>query len=195
MLHGLPLIGTGDWNDGMDRVGEGGQGESVWLGWFICATLNEFAPLAEQHGDLKHAAAWRDHVAALKVSLEREAWDGDWYRRAFFDDGTPLGSVSNTECRIDSIAQSWAVISRAADPARAARAMAAVDKYLIRRDDKLLLLFTPPFDDPVRDPGYIRAIRLASAKTVGNIRMLQFGRPRRSRCRAMVTRPPNCWQC
>jgi cyclic beta-1,2-glucan synthetase len=154
--HGLPLMGAGDWNDGMDRVGEGGRGESVWLGWFVCASLNDFIPLAEQHGDPQHAQAWRAHLAALKESLEREAWDGDWYRRAFFDDGTALGSVSNSECRIDSIAQSWAVISRAADPARAARAMAAVDKYLIRRDEKLSLLFTPPFDDPARDPGYIK---------------------------------------
>ena len=96
--HGLPLIGTGDWNDGMDSIGEGGQGESVWLGWFLCATLNDFVPLAEQRVDPQHAAAWRDHLAGLKESLEREAWDGDWYRRAFFDDGTPLGSVSNSQC-------------------------------------------------------------------------------------------------
>ncbi len=154
--HGLPLMGAGDWNDGMDRVGEGGQGESVWLGWFLYATLNSFGTLAERVGYLEHTAEWRAHARTLKDSLEREAWDGDWYRRAFFDDGTPLGSVLNSECRIDSIAQSWAVISGAADPSRAARGMAALDKYLVRREEKLSLLFTPPFDNPARDPGYIK---------------------------------------
>ncbi len=154
--HGLPLMGTGDWNDGMDGVGVGGKGESVWLGWFLYATLNAFAELAEPLGDTLRIAGWRQNAASLKASLEREAWDGDWYRRAYFDDGAPLGTVANNECRIDSIAQSWAVISGAADPARGARAMAALDKYLVRRDDNLLLLFTPPFDNPVRDPGYIR---------------------------------------
>jgi cyclic beta-1,2-glucan synthetase len=155
-VHGLPLMGTGDWNDGMDRVGEGGKGESVWLGWFLYATLTTFANLDERHRSSEHAPEWRQHAASLKESLQREAWDGDWYRRAYFDDGSPLGSVANNECRIDSIAQSWAVISRAAEPARAARAMAAVDKYLVRRDEKLSMLFTPPFDRPQRDPGYIK---------------------------------------
>jgi cyclic beta-1,2-glucan synthetase len=154
--HGLPLMGTGDWNDGMDRVGEGGKGESVWLGWFLFSTLNAFANLAEQYGRREYAARWRKHAAHLKVSLEQNAWDGDWYRRAYFDDGTPLGSVSNNECRIDSIAQSWGVISGAADTTRAARAMAAVDKYLVRRNEKLALLFAPPFDNPAHDPGYIK---------------------------------------
>ena len=154
--HGLPLMGTGDWNDGMDRVGEGGKGESVWLGWFLYAALNAFANLDERRPKSEHAAEWRQHAASLKESLEREAWDGDWYRRAYFDDGAPLGSVANNECRIDSIAQSWGVISRAAEPQRAARAMAAVDKYLVRRDDKVSLLFTPPFDHPAHDPGYIK---------------------------------------
>ena len=153
--HGLPLMGTGDWNDGMDRVGEGGKGESVWLAWFLYNALTAFAAIAEKR-DSEHAAEWRQAAAALKASIEREAWDGDWYRRAFFDDGHPLGSVSNSECRIDSIAQSWAVISRAAEPARAARAMEAVDKYLVRRDEKLAMLFTPPFDHPSHDPGYIK---------------------------------------
>lgn len=154
--HGLPLMGTGDWNDGMDRVGQGGQGESVWLGWFRCATLKNFATLAERAGDFERAEEWQAEAKTLADSLERGAWDGDWYRRAFFDDGTPLGSVSNSECRIDSIAQSWAVISGVADPVRAARAMAALDKYLVRREEKLALLFAPPFDEPARDPGYIR---------------------------------------
>ncbi|MGA7712784.1 MAG: glucoamylase family protein [Rhizomicrobium sp.] len=155
-VHGLPLMGTGDWNDGMDQVGGGGQGESVWLGWFLYSTLISFATLAERHDNSEHAADWRQYAMGLKGALELHGWDGDWYRRAFFDDGTPLGSVSNSECRIDSIAQSWAVISRAGEPARAARAMAAVDKYLVRRDEKLSLLFMPPFDKPAHDPGYIK---------------------------------------
>jgi cyclic beta-1,2-glucan synthetase len=154
--HGLPLIGTGDWNDGMNRVGHEGRGESVWLGWFLHATLWEFARVAEARGEGGRADTWRTHVHALKASLEAHAWDGDWYRRAYFDDGTPLGSVANPECRIDSIAQSWGVISGAAEPARAARAMAAVEEYLVRRDQELILLFTPPFDRAPLDPGYIK---------------------------------------
>ena len=154
--HGLPLMGTGDWNDGMDRVGEGGKGESVWLGWFLHAALTSFAAIADRRDNSDRAQRWRGAAEALRLALENRAWDGDWYRRAYFDDGTPLGSVSNNECRIDSIAQSWAVISRAADPTRAARAMEAVDKYLVKRDDKLSLLFTPPFDNTARDPGYIK---------------------------------------
>ena len=154
--HGLPLMGTGDWNDGMDRVGEGGKGESVWLGWFLYSTLVTFARQAERRGENSRAHDWLTHTRALKDALEQQAWDGDWYRRAYFDDGTPLGSVSNSECRIDSIAQSWSVISGAAESARAERAMAAVDKYLVRRDDQLALLFTPPFDHSVPDPGYIK---------------------------------------
>jgi cyclic beta-1,2-glucan synthetase len=152
--HGLPLMGTGDWNDGMNRVGEEGKGESVWLGWFLYGMLMEFSRLADTRDSVR-ATAWRAHAGSLKIALE-QAWDGDWYRRAYFDDGTPLGSVANTECRIDSIAQSWSVISGAAEPARAARAMAAVEKYLVRRDEGLVLLFTPPFDKAVPDPGYIK---------------------------------------
>jgi len=154
--HGLPLMGTGDWNDGMDRVGELGKGESVWLGCFLFSTLTSFAKLAEERGDTDRSSEWNRHALDLKQAIDNEAWDGDWYRRAFFDDGTPLGSVANSNCRIDSIAQSWAVISRAAEPVRAARAMAAMDKYLIQRDQKLALLFTPPFDSPENDPGYIK---------------------------------------
>jgi cyclic beta-1,2-glucan synthetase len=155
-VHGLPLMGTGDWNDGMDRVGEGGKGESVWLGWFLCSTLAAFAPIAEAQGDFDRARRWRDHADALKRSLDDQAWDGDWYRRGYFDDGTPLGSASDRECRIDSIAQSWGVISEAAEPTRAARAMAAVDKYLVCGDDQLVQLFAPPFDQARPDPGYIK---------------------------------------
>jgi cyclic beta-1,2-glucan synthetase len=154
--HGLPLIGTGDWNDGMNRVGEHGKGESVWLGWFLHATLAAFAPLAKARGEEARAASWLSHAAALQASLEREGWDGDWYRRGYFDDGTPLSSSASDECRIDSIAQSWAVISGAADPARARRAMAAVEEHLIRLSDGLALLFTPPFDRTPLDPGYIK---------------------------------------
>ena len=155
-FRGLPLIGTGDWNDGMNRVGELGQGESVWLGWLLYAALTAFAPLAEARQDTVRAAAWRAHAATLQTALEREAWDGDWYRRAFFDDGTPLGSATNTECRIDSIAQSWAVLSGAAEPKQASRAMAAAEHELIRRQDGLALLFAPPFDKSSPDPGYIK---------------------------------------
>ncbi len=154
--HGLPLMGAGDWNDGMNRVGAGGQGESVWLGWFLHTNLYQFAALAEERGETKRALAWRSHTDALKFALERDGWDGDWYRRAFFDDGTPLGSASNDECRIDSIAQSWGVISGAADPERGRRAMAAVDEHLIRRGDGLVLLFSPPFDRTALEPGYIK---------------------------------------
>jgi cyclic beta-1,2-glucan synthetase len=154
--HGLPLIGTGDWNDGMNRVGAAGKGESVWLGWFLHTILWEFAQFADARGEHQRAEMWRLHVSALKASLEREGWDGEWYRRAYFDDGTPLGSATNIECRIDSIAQSWGVISGAAEPARGARAMAAVEKHLVRRDDGLVLLFTPPFDHASPNPGYIK---------------------------------------
>jgi cyclic beta-1,2-glucan synthetase len=154
--HGLPLMGTGDWNDGMNDVGAGGKGESVWLGWFLHAVLSEWAALADARGEGKRAERWRAYVSALKASLEREAWDGHWYRRAYFDDGTPLGAAVNDACRIDSIAQSWSVISGAADPARQARAMAAVDAHLVRHTDGLVLLFTPPFDDTRLEPGYIK---------------------------------------
>ena len=154
--HGLPLMGTGDWNDGMNRVGEHGKGESVWLGWFLHTILCEFATIADSRGEHKRAESWRLHVSALKAALERDGWDGEWYRRAYFDDGTPLGSAENTECRIDSIAQSWGVMSGAAEPGRAGRAMAAVDQHLVRRPAGLISLLTPPFDSTPRDPGYIR---------------------------------------
>jgi cyclic beta-1,2-glucan synthetase len=154
--HGLPLIGGGDWNDGLNLVGAGGQGESIWLGWFLYATIANFVALAEQRGQNDRAASWRKHAALLRDALDRDGWDGDWYRRGYFDDGTPLGSASSSECRIDSIAQSWGVISGAANPARAARAMAAVDENLILRDDGLALLFTPPFDKTALEPGYIK---------------------------------------
>ena len=155
--HGLPLMGTGDWNDGMDRVGEEGKGESVWLAWFLHSVLSDFAKIAAVRGEHKRAESWRLHVSALKAAIEREAWDGEWYRRAYFDDGTPLGSAQNEECRIDSIAQSWGVISGAAEPGRAARAMEAVERFLVRPRDSLVLLLTPPFDRTPKNPGYIKA--------------------------------------
>ena len=154
--HGLPLIGTGDWNDGMNRVGEKGEGESVWLGWLLHATLTAFAGIADARRETARARSWRTCAAALQAALEREAWDGDWYRRGYFDDGTPLGSASGDDCRIDSIAQSWAVLSGAAEPDRAARAMAALERELIRPKDGLALLFAPPFDRTPLDPGYIK---------------------------------------
>jgi cyclic beta-1,2-glucan synthetase len=154
--HGLPLIGSGDWNDGMNRVGHEGRGESVWLGWFLHSVMAALAPIAEARGERPRADRWRTHMKDLRRALERHGWDGDWYRRAFFDDGTPLGSAINVECRIDSIAQSWSVLSGAANPPHALRAMAAVEEYLVRRGDGLVLLFTPPFDRTDVDPGYIR---------------------------------------
>ncbi|HET9865169.1 MAG TPA: glycosyl hydrolase family 65 protein [Steroidobacteraceae bacterium] len=155
--HGLPLIGTGDWNDGMNRVGEHGRGESVWLGWFLHATLMAFAPIARERGDLALAGAWLAHASRLRAALEQHAWDGDWYRRGFYDDGTPLGSAENDECRIDAIAQSWSVISGAANPARAARAMESLETHLLKRDPPLALLFTPPFEKSLQEPGYVKA--------------------------------------
>ncbi|MDD5274587.1 MAG: glucoamylase family protein [Methylovulum sp.] len=155
--HGLPLMGSGDWNDGMNRVGNQGKGESVWLAWFLIATLDEFATLAAVRDEAQRAASWREHAAQLKIAVETEAWDGAWYRRAYFDDGSPLGSATNAECRIDSIAQSWGVISGAAGAERAQRAMLSVREYLVRDGDGLVLLFTPPFDKTERDPGYIKS--------------------------------------
>jgi cellobiose phosphorylase len=154
--HGLPLMGTGDWNDGMNRVGAGGKGESVWDGWFLLTILPRFADLAEGRGDTERAERYRDYAERLRAAIEEHAWDGRWYRRAYFDDGTPLGSNQNDECKIDSIAQAWAVISGVADPERARQAMAAVEEMLVRPAEKLILLFTPPFDKGTLHPGYVR---------------------------------------
>ena len=154
--HSLPLIGNGDWNDGMNEVGEKGEGESVWLAWFLHANLLRFAPFAERRGETVRAQRWRAHAETLRAAAEEHGWDGAWYRRAFFDDGTPLGTAQADECRIDSIAQSWSVISGAADPERARRAMKSVGEYLIRAGDELAVLLTPPFNRAEPDPGYIR---------------------------------------
>jgi cyclic beta-1,2-glucan synthetase len=154
-VHGLPLMGTGDWNDGMDEVGEQGRGESVWLGWFLASLLGPFASICEARGDAQQAATYRAHAARLTDALEA-SWDGAWYRRAYFDDGTPLGSKQNVECRIDAIAQSWSVISGLGDPARSRQAMQSVEQWLTDRDARLVLLLTPPFDKAEPSPGYIK---------------------------------------
>lgn len=154
--HGLPLMGTGDWNDGMNRVGAQGKGESVWLAWFLHTSLTSWVPIAAARGETKRAESWTRHAGALREAVERDAWDGRWYRRAYFDDGTPLGTAGSDACAIDAIAQSWSVMSGAADSARARRAMASVDQYLVRRDDRVVLVLTPPFDQTALEPGYIK---------------------------------------
>jgi cellobiose phosphorylase len=154
--HGLPLMGTGDWNDGMNKVGADGRGESVWNGWFFVSVLNAFAGLADQRRQTDDARWCREGAAQLRTALEANAWDGAWYRRAYFDDGTPLGSAQNDECQIDALPQAWAVISGVADPARAREAMDAVQKRLVRVGDKLIQLFDPPFDKGGLQPGYIK---------------------------------------
>ncbi len=153
--HGLPLMGGGDWNDGMNRVGEGGKGESVWLGWLLFAALERFSKIADARGDTGRARVWRAHQTALVEAMETHAWDGHWYRRAWYDDGSPLGSSANEECRIDSIAQAWSVLSGAAPANRAAEAMASMERELILPQEGLALLLTPPFDRTTKDPGYI----------------------------------------
>ena len=152
--HSLPLIGSGDWNDGMNRVGLQGRGESVWLGWFLSTVLARFIPLCEQR-DPARAARYASEAGRLAAMLE-QSWDGEWYRRGYYDDGTPLGSAQNDECRIDSIAQSWAVLSGAAPARHAERAMDAVRTYLVQRGARLVLALTPPFDQSAQDPGYIK---------------------------------------
>jgi cellobiose phosphorylase len=155
-VHGLPLMGSGDWNDGMNRVGIGGKGESVWLGFFLYSVLTQFGELAVQRGDGEFATRCANEASRLRDALEDVAWDGGWYRRAWFDDGSPLGTSGNAECRIDSIAQSWAVLSGAAPPERARLAMHAVDQILVHRDSALIQLLDPPFDHSDPNPGYIQ---------------------------------------
>ncbi|MEP7382015.1 MAG: glucoamylase family protein, partial [Gemmatimonadota bacterium] len=155
-VHGLPLIGTGDWNDGMNRVGVLGRGESVWLAWFLIRTLRDFAEWAAARGDDDVATDFRARATAYVSAVETHGWDGAWYRRAYFDDGTPLGSSTSDECRIDSIAQSWSVISGAGAADRQAQAMASFEEHLVREDARLLMLLTPPFDKTPNDPGYIK---------------------------------------
>jgi cyclic beta-1,2-glucan synthetase len=154
--HELPLIGGGDWNDGMNRVGIEGRGESVWLAWFLIATLRSFAEHAEGRGDTAAAAELCERANGYAAAVERAGWDGEWYRRAYFDDGTPLGSAANEECRIDSIAQSWSIISAAGDPEHKSRALRSLEEHLVREDARLIMILTPPFDRTAHDPGYIK---------------------------------------
>jgi cyclic beta-1,2-glucan synthetase len=154
--HGLPLIGSGDWNDGMNLVGEHGKGESVWLGFFLYEVLMRFSEIARLRGDLSFVERCRSEAGNVRRNIEEHGWDGKWYRRAYFDDGSPLGSESNPECQIDSIAQSWSVLSGAGDAERSRMAMDAVDKLLVRRDHGLIQLLDPPFDKSDLNPGYIK---------------------------------------
>jgi cyclic beta-1,2-glucan synthetase len=154
--HGLPLIGAGDWNDGMNRVGEEGRGESVWLAWFLLDTFNRFAEIAESFGQPGDAEKYRASAGELAAAIEREAWDGDWYRRAYYDDGTLLGSSESEEARIDSLPQSWAALSGAGDPERIELALESAWKHLVREEEQLVQLFDPPFDETELDPGYIK---------------------------------------
>ncbi len=154
--RGLPLIGSGDWNDGMNIVGAHGKGESVWLGFFLYEVLMRFTEVARMRSDTSFAERCQREAAQLRQNIDRNGWDGEWYRRAYFDDGTPLGSASNAECQIDAIAQSWAVLSGAGDPRRSRTAMVAVDRRLVRRDHALIQLLDPPFDKSALNPGYIK---------------------------------------
>jgi cellobiose phosphorylase len=154
--HGLPLMGCGDWNDGMNLVGKDGRGESVWLAFFLYDVLTQFATLARARNDLAFADRCLAQARQLQANIELHAWDGEWYRRAYFDSGEPLGSATNPECQIDSLPQSWAVISGAGAPPRSRQAMTAVDQRLIRRKDALMQLFDPPFDNSSLNPGYIK---------------------------------------
>jgi cyclic beta-1,2-glucan synthetase len=154
--HDLPLMGTGDWNDGMNTVGNKGFGESVWLGWFLTSVLEMLSPLCIKMGDDIRAEKYSEMRVKISEAIEKNAWDGNWYRRAYFDNGLPLGSVQNTECKIDSIAQTWAVISGAGDPQRAVQAMNSLEDYLVLREDGLIKLLTPPFDEGDMEPGYIK---------------------------------------
>jgi cyclic beta-1,2-glucan synthetase len=154
--HGLPLMGTGDWNDGMNRVGREGRGESVWMGFFLYYIIEEFLPLCERRGDQTRIERYRAYREQLRVALNDAGWDGEWYRRAYYDDGTPLGTKDGDECRIDALAQAWAVISGAAPPERAAQAMDAVTEYLVAEQDGLIRLLALPFVNTPHDPGYIK---------------------------------------
>ncbi len=154
--HGLPLFGTGDWNDGMNAVGEQGRGESVWLAWLLLATIDAFAPLATARGDNARTARWRGWSERMRETLEQAGWDGGWYRRGYYDDGTPLGSADSDECRIDVIAQSWSVLARGADPARQRQAMEATERELVMHAERVSRLFTPPFERTPHNPGYIK---------------------------------------
>lgn len=190
---GLPLIGSGDWNDGMNRVGAGGTGESVWLGWLLLETLARFDGYARSR-DPERARHWREHAGRLRLAMEREAWDGHWYRRATFDDGTWLGSKDGEACRIDSIAQSWAVLA-GADPLRAGMAMTALERYLLRPVDRLALLFTPLSTRGARIPAISAATHWACGRMAGNTATRPCGRSWHLSARAKGTRRGHCFPC
>jgi cellobiose phosphorylase len=154
--HGLPLMGSGDWNDGMNLVGIQGKGESVWLGFFLYDVLTQFAEVARRHNDISFAERCRSEAIRVRLNIEQHGWDGQWYRRAFFDDGTVLGSSNSPECQIDSIAQSWSVLSGAGDVERSQTAMKSVNQRLVHRDQALIQLLNPPFDKSNLNPGYIK---------------------------------------
>ena len=154
--HNIPLMGSGDWNDGMSTVGNKGTGESVWLGWFLYSILDNFKEICEYKRDKSKAEEYKNYQNFIKENLEENAWDGKWYKRAYFDNGEPLGSKENPECKIDSIAQSWSVISKAGSPDRQLEAMNSVDKYLVDKDNGLIKLLSPPFDTSNLEPGYIK---------------------------------------
>jgi cyclic beta-1,2-glucan synthetase len=154
--HGLPLMGTGDWNDGMDKVGVKGKGESVWLAFFLYDILIKFIEIAKLQNDEVFADRCKNEADKLRENIEKNAWDGEWYRRAYFDDGTPLGSSTNSECSIDSLAQSWAVLSKAGDSQRSLTAMQSADTHLVRDDLKIIELLNPPFDKSNLNAGYIK---------------------------------------
>jgi cyclic beta-1,2-glucan synthetase len=155
-VHGLPLMGTGDWNDGMDNVGRHGKGESVWLAFFLYDILMQFAPIATLQNDTAFADRCLAEAKTLKGNIDKNAWDGEWYRRAYFDDGSPLGSATNAECQIDSISQSWSVLSGGGETARTHTAMESAYQRLVKKDSGLIQLLTPPFDKAPLDPGYIK---------------------------------------
>jgi cyclic beta-1,2-glucan synthetase len=154
--HGLPLIGGCDWNDGMNLVGHEGKGESVWLAFFMYDILNQFSGLSEMRGDGEFVELCRSEAARLRESIEQHGWDGEWFRRAYYDNGEPLGSATQSECQIDSLCQSWAVLSGAAEPQRRDTAMQSLERRLIRRDAGIILLLDPPFDSSHQEPGYIK---------------------------------------
>jgi cyclic beta-1,2-glucan synthetase len=152
----LPFIGSGDWNDGLDKVGEHGKGESIWLAFFLYDILIRFSEIAELKGDIVFVEKCKQQAKKLRSNIEKNSWDGQWYRRAYFDDGTPLGSSTNEECKIDSIVQSWSVLSEAGSVERSKMGMDAASKYLVRKDQGLIQLFDPPFDKSNMNPGYIK---------------------------------------
>ncbi len=154
--HNIPLMGSGDWNDGMSEVGNKGEGESVWLGWFLYRILDDFKEICQVKQDESRRQKYEEMKEFIKENLDKNAWDGNWYRRAYFDDGTPLGSIENDECQIDSLSQSWAVISKAGDENKVRKAMSALEKYLVKEDTGMVLLLTPPFENSILEPGYIK---------------------------------------